>query len=327
MERLIAKTTQHSMHYRRSAVPSRRILLHAPEVPRRRKRVSGRSSAWARRLGLLRAGAVQARLDALQAGVLRRSAAPVHRAARYKVSIGYDFDAAHDEGDERRVADTFRVISLSFSNLGGPEVVQRILRRQGQAQLRGPHLRQPRRVLSHQAALPRCRREPTKRSSRSIRSIARRRTSACAWSRSTPRAASRSWCWSRRRISLEAMACSAEYWRHFDVDEPPEVLSYLKSNLKDLANHYHAQYQRADLAAEKPANYREALAVVPRVPRLVPEGRRVAADQLPAGRPAARERRTLAKRRRSTSARPTTTRRTRRPRPPAMPRSSPTART
>src|SRR5690606_24148682 len=41
----------------------------------------------------------------------------------YKLSIGYDFDAAHAEEDERRVADTFRVISLSFSNLGGPEVL------------------------------------------------------------------------------------------------------------------------------------------------------------------------------------------------------------
>jgi cellulose synthase operon protein C len=51
----------------------------------------------------------------------------------------------------------------------------------------------------------------------------------------------------------------AEYWQHFAVEESPEVLSYLKSNLKDLANHYHAQYQRADLAEEKPANYREAL--------------------------------------------------------------------
>src|SRR5689334_20007493 len=41
----------------------------------------------------------------------------------YKVSIGYDFDQKHEEEDERRVADTFRVISLSFSNLGGPEAV------------------------------------------------------------------------------------------------------------------------------------------------------------------------------------------------------------
>jgi len=42
----------------------------------------------------------------------------------YKVSIGYDFDQTHDEDDDRRVADTFRVISLSFSNLGGPETIQ-----------------------------------------------------------------------------------------------------------------------------------------------------------------------------------------------------------
>ena len=41
----------------------------------------------------------------------------------YKVSIGYDFDQRHEQEDERRVADTFRVISLSFSNLGGPEAV------------------------------------------------------------------------------------------------------------------------------------------------------------------------------------------------------------
>ena len=41
----------------------------------------------------------------------------------HKLAIGYDFDASHAEEDERRVADTFRVISLSFSNLGGPEVI------------------------------------------------------------------------------------------------------------------------------------------------------------------------------------------------------------
>ncbi|MBW2293444.1 MAG: tetratricopeptide repeat protein, partial [Deltaproteobacteria bacterium] len=42
----------------------------------------------------------------------------------YKVSIGYDFDQSEDESDGRRIADTFRVISLSFSSLGGPEAVQ-----------------------------------------------------------------------------------------------------------------------------------------------------------------------------------------------------------
>ena len=51
----------------------------------------------------------------------------------------------------------------------------------------------------------------------------------------------------------------ADYWRHFDVAASPEVLSYLKGNLRDLAAHHHALYQNAELAAEKPANYAEAL--------------------------------------------------------------------
>jgi hypothetical protein len=37
----------------------------------------------------------------------------------------------------------------------------------------------------------------------------------------------------------------AEYWRHFKPEESPEVLAYLKTNLKDLATHYHAEYQGA----------------------------------------------------------------------------------
>jgi tetratricopeptide (TPR) repeat protein len=41
----------------------------------------------------------------------------------YKVSVGYDFDRPEDEDSERRIADTFRVISLSFSNVGGPEAL------------------------------------------------------------------------------------------------------------------------------------------------------------------------------------------------------------
>src|SRR5215510_3226768 len=42
----------------------------------------------------------------------------------YKVSIGYDFDQAHEKEDERRVADTYRVISLALSSLGGPDAVK-----------------------------------------------------------------------------------------------------------------------------------------------------------------------------------------------------------
>ena len=45
----------------------------------------------------------------------------------------------------------------------------------------------------------------------------------------------------------------SEYWRHFDVREAPDVQSYLRANLQDLAGHYHALYQSAERPEEKPA--------------------------------------------------------------------------
>jgi len=51
----------------------------------------------------------------------------------------------------------------------------------------------------------------------------------------------------------------AEYWRHNKPEELPEVLTYLKTDLKDLATHYHAEYQSSQEANEKLANYHEAL--------------------------------------------------------------------
>ena len=41
----------------------------------------------------------------------------------YKVSTGYDFEKTHNEIEGKRVDDTFRIISLSFSNLGGSSQV------------------------------------------------------------------------------------------------------------------------------------------------------------------------------------------------------------
>jgi outer membrane protein assembly factor BamD (BamD/ComL family) len=49
----------------------------------------------------------------------------------HRLSIGYDFDVQYDEEDEHRLADTFRVISLSFSNLGGPDELDAYFARTG----------------------------------------------------------------------------------------------------------------------------------------------------------------------------------------------------
>ena len=42
----------------------------------------------------------------------------------YKVSTGYDFEQTTSEIEQKRTDDTFRVISLAFSNLGGAKTVQ-----------------------------------------------------------------------------------------------------------------------------------------------------------------------------------------------------------
>ena len=97
----------------------------------------------------------------------------------YKLSIGYDFDQRHEEEDERRVADTFRVISLSFSNLGGTEVCASTSRPTERASTRTAST-ESRRVLPREASLSgRGDRVRVVRRS-SIRCIARRRASACA---------------------------------------------------------------------------------------------------------------------------------------------------
>lgn len=180
----------------------------------------------------------------------------------YKVSVGYDFDAKHEEGDERRIADTFDIISLSFSNLGGPQIAQeyftangkrgyedRVYRNLGEYYL--SKLRYHDAAKSYNtfvAQYPLHRRSPHF----SMRVIEIYETGRF------PQLVLDS-----KKAFAGAYGLNAEYWRHFDVKESPEVLSYLKGNLKDLANHYHAQYQSAqptdkNAAEVKLASYTEA---------------------------------------------------------------------
>jgi tetratricopeptide (TPR) repeat protein len=52
---------------------------------------------------------------------------------------------------------------------------------------------------------------------------------------------------------------NAEYWTHFAPSDRPDVLGFLKTNVTDLATHYHASYQDPRQAQDKPANFEEAL--------------------------------------------------------------------
>lgn len=176
----------------------------------------------------------------------------------HKVSIGYDFDARHEEGDERRVADTFRVISLSFSNLGGSEIVGEYFASNGNRTYED-------RIYSNLGEF-----YLTKLRYHDAAAAYKAFIGLYPLHRTSPHFSMRvveiytkggfqKLVLDSKQEFAKTYGVHAEYWRHFAIDEAPEVLSYLKSNLKDLASHYHAQYQRTDLPEEKPANYRQAL--------------------------------------------------------------------
>jgi outer membrane protein assembly factor BamD (BamD/ComL family) len=175
----------------------------------------------------------------------------------YKVSIGYDFDQSQDEEDERRIADTYRVISLAFSNLGGPDAVEQYFAAKGSRSYEDriyghlgefylEKLRYQDAAAAYQAFVDL---HPLHRTSPHFGMRVVRIYEAGGF----PKLVLESKKDFAARYGLES-----EYWRHFDVNDAPEVLSYLKSNLEDLAGHYHARYQDADFADEQPASFQEA---------------------------------------------------------------------
>jgi TolA-binding protein len=175
----------------------------------------------------------------------------------HKVRIGYDFDAAHEEGDERRIADTFRVISLSFSNLGGTDVVNEYFATNG-------HRNYEDRIYSNlgEFYLAKLRYQDAAAAYKAfIKRYPFHRTSPHFSMRVVgiyTKGNFQQLVLDSKKEFAKTYGLQAEYWRHFAPADSPEVLSYLKSNLKDLANHYHAQYQLAELGKERPANYAEA---------------------------------------------------------------------
>ncbi|HEX5064926.1 MAG TPA: tetratricopeptide repeat protein [Myxococcota bacterium] len=175
----------------------------------------------------------------------------------YKVSVGYDFDQSTDEDSERRVADTFRVISLSFSSLGGPEVLESYFAGSG-------HRSYEDRIYSHlgEFYLEKLRYADAAKAYKAFVALNPLHRSAPKFSMRVVEIYDAG---DFPKLVLEARkefaanyGLQAEYWRHFDVKDSPDVLAYLRQNLEDLANHYHALYQNADLADEKPANFDEA---------------------------------------------------------------------
>jgi len=175
----------------------------------------------------------------------------------YKVKSGYDFDAKHTEAERRRVEDTFQVVSLSFSNIGGPDVIGSYFATNG-------HRAYEDRVYRYLAEY-----YLAKLRYQDAATVYKSFVALYPFHQASPHFSMRvveiyekggfpQLVLAAKKDFAGTYGLQGEYWHHVDVDKSPEVLSYLKSNLKDLAGYYHAQYQDPKQHEQQAVNYAEA---------------------------------------------------------------------
>ena len=171
----------------------------------------------------------------------------------HRLSTGYDFDKAAEDEDEHRVADTFRVISLSFSNLGGPEVVDEYFSEHG-------HRSFAAKIYGNlgEFFFGKLRYDDAASVYKSFVKLNPLHTESPHFSMRVieiyheagfPKLVVQA-----KKAFATDYALDAEYWRHFDVEQSPEVVGFLKANLTDLARHFHALYQDDTLQDDRGDN-------------------------------------------------------------------------
>lgn len=176
----------------------------------------------------------------------------------YKVDNGYDLENTENKIERKRIEDTYRVISLSFSYLGGADSIVEYFDKHGhrfyEASIYshlGEYYLTKRRysdaAKSYEAYIAR---NPISKESPyfNIRVIEIYKKGGF------PRLVVDS-----KRDFSKTYSLQSNYWTFFDINEHPTVLAFLKSNLIDLANHYHALYQDKRLKKDKEENYKEAI--------------------------------------------------------------------
>jgi TolA-binding protein/LysM repeat protein len=176
----------------------------------------------------------------------------------HKVSVGYDFAQTEDEPERKRTEDTFRVISLSFSNLGGADSVVEYFLRYGKRSYEdsiysnlGEFYLDKRRYADASATYNAfVSRNPFHKVAPNFHMRVIEIQAAGGFP---------SLVLDSKKAFATSYGLKAEYWKYFDPKDRPDVLSFLKTNLTDLANHYHACYQDKRQVKEKPENFKEAL--------------------------------------------------------------------
>jgi TolA-binding protein len=175
----------------------------------------------------------------------------------YKVDIGYDFEVDAEPLEQKRIEDTFRVISLSFSYLGGAESTADYFSDYG-------HRTFESNIYENLAEYYFDKRRYNDASQTFAKFI-----ELNSYHRKAPLFALRiidintaggfpSLVIEAKKNFARDYGKQSEYWNYFEQGERPEIIAGLKANLTDLANHYHALYQSPKQKKEQPANFIEA---------------------------------------------------------------------
>jgi len=175
----------------------------------------------------------------------------------HRKSIGYDFDEHDDDDDEHRISDTFRVISLSFSNMGDPEVVDNYFTANGQRSYAD-------KIYSNLAEF-----HFEKLRYDDATSVYKSFVELNPYHKVSPHFGMRvveiyseagfpQLVVESKKEFATKYALDSKYWNHVDVIESSEVVGFLNANLTDLAGHYHALYQADELIEQRPEHFVEA---------------------------------------------------------------------
>jgi outer membrane protein assembly factor BamD (BamD/ComL family) len=175
----------------------------------------------------------------------------------HKVAAGFDAEQSKDEFEKKRVEDTYRVISLSFSNLGGSDEVVRYFDTHGKrtyemniyANLGEFYLETRRYADAAKAYKAFVKRNPFHKASPHFDMRVIEIYKKGAFARLVIESS---------RAFASTYGLKAEYWKHYDVNTYPDVLAHLKTILRELAQHYHALYQNKEYQEARGENFAEA---------------------------------------------------------------------
>jgi len=176
----------------------------------------------------------------------------------YKIDEGYELEQVENKIEKKRIDDTYRVISLSFSYLGGAEAIVDFFNQAGPRSYEAS-------VYSHLGEYYLDKRRYND-AAQSYNSYVERnplnkvapyfniRVIEIYLQGGFPKLVIDS-----KKNFSNTYGLNAQYWSYFDIKQFPVVLAFLKSNLSDLAGHYHALYQDKRLRKKKQENYAEAI--------------------------------------------------------------------